>query len=134
MMPSSTCGIVHIATAKSRGRVLIVDDEPLVRWSLASALRTAGFDPVTTSCGAEALVLAYGRPAPAMVLIDAQLYDTDALVLIGQVMAAAPGCHILALTTAGPEAAVRPRWSGITFVRKPFDLAEVVRLVESEVA
>ena len=134
MMPSSTCGIIHLAPAKSRGRVLIVDDEPLVRWSLAAALLAAGFDPVTTSSGAEARVFAYGRPAPAVVLIDAQLYDTDALVLIDQVMAGAPGCRILALTTAGPDAAVRPPWSGITLVRKPFDLADVVRLVESSVA
>ena len=134
MMPLPRCEKVHVARAEFRTRVLIVDDEPLVRWSLSAGLRVAGFDPVTASCGTEALALACGRPAPAVVLIDAELYDTDSLVLIDQVRAAAPGCRILALTTAGSETAVRPRWSGITFVRKPFDLADVVRLVEKEVA
>ena len=133
-MPLTRCEKVPVARAEFRTRVLIVDDEPLVRWSLAAGLRVAGFDAVTAACGAEAVALAYGRPAPAVVLIDAQLYDTDAIVLIDRLIAAAPGCRILALTTAGPDAAVRPCWAGITLVRKPFDLADVVRLVERAVA
>ena len=133
MMPSSTCGIVHIGSAKSRGRVLIVDDEPLVRWSLASALRTAGFDPVAASCGPEAVALARLRPAPAAVLVDLDLYDTDALVLVEHIHAVAPACAILGLTTAGHEAAVRASWEAVPLIRKPFDLAAVVRLVEREI-
>ena len=134
MMPSSTCGIVHIAPAKSRGRVLIVDDEPLVRWSLASALRAAGFDPTSASCGAEAVAFARTPPGPAVVLIDLELYDTDARVLVDQIRAAAPACRVLALTTSGPEVAVLPPWLAVTLIRKPFDLADVVRLIEREIA
>ena len=134
MMPSTTCGIVHMAPAKSRGRVLIVDDEPLVRWSLAAALRAAGFDPVTASCGAEAVAAACGRPAPAAALVDLELYDTDCFVLIERIHAHAPGCRILALTTSGPERPSGPSWAAMSLIRKPFDLADVVRLVESAVA
>ena len=134
MMPSSTCGIVHDAPAKSRGRVLIVDDEPLVRWSLAAALRAAGFDPVTASGGPEATALACSRPAPAVALVDMELYDTDCLVLIEQIRAHAPACRILALTTSGPERPSRPSWAAMRLIRKPFDLTDVVGLVEREIA
>jgi DNA-binding NtrC family response regulator len=134
MMPLTASGTIHVASEKTRARVLIVDDEPLVQWALASALRVAGFDPITASGAAEALAIARGLPAPAVVLIDVELYGTDARLLVEHVMSAAPGCRILALTTAGPETAARPRWSGITVVRKPFDLDDVVRLVEREAA
>ena len=130
MMPVSTCGKVHSAPAKSRGRVLIVDEEPLVRWALASALAAAGFDPLTASCGAEALALVGTRPEPAVVLIDLELYDTDSGVLVDQIRAVAPACRIFALTTTGPGAAAPPPWSTVTLIRKPFDLADVVSLVE----
>ncbi len=130
MMPSPASGKVHVAAGKIRARVLVVDDEPLVRWSLASALRVAGFDPVTASCGAEAVALACARPAPAVVLIDLELYDTDALVLVDRIREVAPTCRVLALTTSGSEVAARPAWPAVTLIRKPFDLAEVVRLVE----
>jgi len=43
-MPSSSGGIVRIDYGETRGRVLIVDDEPLVRWALVTGLRAAGFD------------------------------------------------------------------------------------------
>ena len=136
MIPSSTCEIVRIDRAETRGRVLIVDDEPLVRWALATALRTARFDAVTASCGADALALAESRPAPDAVLIDLELYNTDCVVLVEQIRAAAPACRILILTTSGPDVAPRAAlsWAGIPLIRKPFDLAAVVQLVESVVA
>jgi hypothetical protein len=43
-------------------------------------------------------------------------------------------CRVLALTTSGPEVTVGPPWLAITLIRKPFDLADVVRLVEREFA
>jgi DNA-binding NtrC family response regulator len=136
MMPLPTREIVRIDCAETRGRVLIVDDEPLVRWALATAVRTAGFEAVTASCGADALLLAESRPAPAAILIDLELYNTDCIALVEQIRAAAPGCRILVLTTSGPDGAPRAAsfWAGVPLIRKPFDLADVVRLVEREVA
>jgi len=135
-MPSPTREIVRIACAETRGRVLIVDDEALVRWALATALRAAGFLAVTASCGADALLLAQDRPAPDAVLIDLELYNTDCIELVEQIRAAAPGCRVLVLTTSGPEVAPRAAspWASVPLIRKPFDLTEVVRLVESAVA
>ena len=132
MTPLASREKTLIVRANSRGRVLIVDDEPLIRWSLATALRLAGFDPVTAAGQRDALTLASTGPAPAAVLIDLELYHTDCLELAGQILAIAPACRVLALTTCGPEVTVRSRWSAIPHIRKPFDLAEVVALIERE--
>ena len=74
MMPSCPCGRIRVACAEFRARVLIVDDEPLVRWSLSSGLQTVGFDVVTASSGAEALTRARESPAPDIVILDLHLY------------------------------------------------------------
>jgi CheY-like chemotaxis protein len=134
MMPPFPCEILQAPREIVRVRVLIVDDEPLVRWALASALRARGFDTATASCAAEALAEACtGRP-PAIVLIDLELYGTDSRALAEQIRATAPGCRIVALSTSGLEAPAAAPWSGVTLIRKPFDLPDVIRLVERELA
>ena len=133
MMPLSRCGKVRTLCAKLPARVLIIDDELLVRWSLSNGLRLAGFDTVTASSSAEALTLARQAPSPDIVLLDSRLYDSDPAVLLEDLRVAAPGCRFVILTTSGHEAQVPP-WYGITVIMKPFDLTEVVRLVRAAVA
>lgn len=133
-MPLSPCGKVHALPVRVRGRVLIVDDEPLVRWSLASGLRAGGFDTVSAACGNEALAAACATPPPAAILIDLDMHDTDVQLLVGQILTLAPACRVLALTTLAPDAPGRAPWRDVTQIRKPFDLANVVRLVEQEIA
>jgi DNA-binding NtrC family response regulator len=133
MMPSSRCGKVPTTRAKLRARVLIIDDELLVRWSLSTGLRLAGFDTVTASSSAEALTLAHQTPQPDIVLLDSRLYDSDPAVLLEDLRLAAPRCRFVVLTTSGHEMPVPP-WDGITIITKPFDLVEVVRVVAAKVA
>ena len=128
MMPSPPCEKVLTTRAKIPARVLIVDDEPLVRWSLSSGLRSAGFDAVTASSGAEALTLARQPRRPDVVLLDLQLYDADPRALIEEMRLMAPRCRFILLTTAGQEMPV-PGRQNVVIVEKPFDLADVVRLV-----
>jgi DNA-binding NtrC family response regulator len=133
MMPSSHCGKVPTTRAKLRARVLIIDDELLVRWSLSTGLRLAGFDTITASSRAEALTLARQPPHPDIVLLDSRLYDSDPTVLLEDLRLAAPLCRFVILTTSGHEMPVLP-WDGITVITKPFDLVEVVRVVGADVA
>jgi DNA-binding NtrC family response regulator len=134
MMPPPPCGKIQPSPAKVRGRVLIVDDEALVRWSLASALGAGGFDTVSATSATEALLAAHAFPSPAAVLIDLDMHDTDVRLLVGQILELAPACHVLALTTSRPDAPERAQWRTFTQIRKPFDLAHVVRLVQQTVA
>ncbi|MGB5731215.1 MAG: response regulator, partial [Acidimicrobiia bacterium] len=51
-------------------RLLVVDDVPLFRAGLASALRDAGFEVVAEAGGAEAAVTAAEEHQPDLVLLD----------------------------------------------------------------
>jgi DNA-binding NtrC family response regulator len=129
MMPSSCCGKVHTASAKSPARILIVDDEPLVRWSLCAGLRSAGFDAEGASSGPDALSLAREYPEPDVVLLDLRLYDADPWMLLEEFGRIAPHCRFLLLATAGQEMPALARKT-VMVIEKPFDLADVVRLVD----
>ena len=131
MMPPATCGKVRIARANSRGRVLVVDDEALVCWALATGLREAGFSTETASCAADAVHLARISPQPDAVLLDSRMHDCDPTVLLRQLRAAAPDCRFLLMTTERHEAPPAPY--DVLIVRKPFDLTDVVRQVAAEV-
>ncbi len=130
MMPSLPRGKVRIAPAEFPTRVLIIDDEPLVRWSLSSGLRAAGFDVVTATSGSEALELTCESPQPDVVLLDLHLYDVDPYGLIDEIRALAPECRFIVLTTTA-QAAPFARLGSVTGVSKPFVLAAVVELIGS---
>ena len=131
MMPPSARGKFPIVPGKIHGRVLIVDDEALVCWSLAAGLRQAGFATDTASTAAEAIRLAGLRPHPDAVLVDARLHDCSALTLVRQLLSIAPGCRFLIMTT--DRHAVVPAPYDLVIVRKPFDLPDLVRQISGEV-
>ncbi|MBV8534959.1 MAG: response regulator [Alphaproteobacteria bacterium] len=59
--------------------ILIVDDDPLMRWSLATNLEDEGFEPRAFGSGPEALeYLAEGGDAAAM-LLDWQMPEMDGI-------------------------------------------------------
>lgn len=133
MMPLPAREKSRIPCEKLPPRVLIVDDEPLVCWSLAAGLRIAGFDAVTAASGVEALAIARRPPYPTIVLLDVRLSHGDRAVLLRDLRLAAPACRLLWLTTEAQDPGASPS-DGMMTIRKPFDLAAVVRLVSDAAA
>ena len=131
MMPPAARGKFRIVAAKSPGRVLVVDDEALVCWSLATGLREAGFQTDTAGTAAEALRLADLWPHPDAVILDSRLHDCDPSALVRQLRVIAPGCRFVVMTTDRHE--TPPSQYDAVIVRKPFDLPDVVRQVADEV-
>jgi DNA-binding NtrC family response regulator len=119
-------------SAKVRSRVLVIDGEPLVRWALTASLSAAGYDVVTAATGADACEIAARPPHPAVVLIDLHPQDAHGPALFEQISRVAPGCRLLVLTTERRGGAP-PEWQGAQVIEKPFDLADVVRLVADAV-
>ena len=130
MMPPASSEKLRTAPTNFPGRVLVVDDEALVCWSLASGLRDAGFMTDTASTAAEAVRLATLKPHPDAVVLDSRLHDCDPRGLLRQLRLAAPDCRFLVMTTDRHE--VPPAYD-VLIVRKPFDLIDVVRQVRAEV-
>ena len=131
MDTTCSCGKFPTRLAKIPPRVLVVDDEPLVRWSLVAGLRAAGFGALAVTEAAEAINLARADQ-PDVVLFDIRLWNTDPDRLLADLRQAAPNCRFLILAVTGQEIPCA-RFKGVDVVRKPYDLGEVVRTVRATV-
>ena len=107
--------------------VLVVDDEPLIRQSLAAALAREGYQSAAVA-GASEAIDAFNRERPDAVVVDLVLQDGHGLDLLRRMRSDAPETKFLVITAQGSiEAAVEAMKLGAyDFVRKPFDLAEVI--------
>ncbi|MEY4579108.1 MAG: hypothetical protein RL701_3811 [Pseudomonadota bacterium] len=106
--------------------VLVVDDEPLIRQSLAGALKREGYT-VSMAEGVAEATSCFARDRPDAVIIDLILGDGHGLSLLRQLRSDAPDCKFLVITAHGSvdEAVSAMKLGAYDFVRKPFDLAEV---------
>ena len=128
MKPTCSCGKFPASHGEIPPRVLVIDNEPLVQWSLTAGLRVAGFDAVAAGDVAEARELARQLPRPEVVLLDARLWGADPRQLLEEIRALSPQCEFLVLAVAGHDVTLPP-WDNVAVVRKPFDLHAVVQLV-----
>lgn len=113
--------------------VLVVDDDPLVRWSMRAALVPRGFRVLSAGTGAEAVRLAEEEPVD-VVLLDWSLPDGDGLSVVPGLVRTSPGCRVLLLTAySSDELTARAEAAGARVLSKPFEVDEVVRRIEAEV-
>ncbi len=95
-------------------RVLLVEDEMLVRMTTAGMLADLGHDVLEAESGAEALArLAQGID---LVVCDLGLPDMDGLALVGQVRERLPGIPVVVASGAA-----RSEGEGIVWLGKPYD-------------
>ena len=115
-----------------RVRVLIVDDEPLVRRSRARALADQGFDVVAAATIAEAEAL-FEAQRPPVVVLDVKLPDGSGLDLLPRLCSADPAVRVVVVTAFGETAeAVRAMKLGAAdFLKKPYDLEELIHAVRN---
>ncbi len=122
------------AAKKSGGaRVLVVDDEPLVRWAVSEALGRQGYEVIEAGDGASAIAsLDHEAPVDA-VLLDVWLPDCEDLRVLGDIHRLVPETPVIVMTSFPyPELGVEARRLGaIRVVRKPFDMDDVAPLVAS---
>jgi len=134
MAPTFAREKTSLARVEIPTRVLVVDDEPLIRWAICTALAAAGFDPVPAPDAAEARRLAAEWPPPRVAVIDCCFSngdEQDLLRIVGEVY---PACRFLIMTTEDRGGmTAKERAGGLQVIEKPFDLARLVGLV-SELA
>jgi DNA-binding response OmpR family regulator len=112
-------------------RVLIVDDEPMVRDVLSRYLEKEGYAVDLAEDGEQAL-LAYERDSPDLVLLDLMLPRVDGLEVFRRIREQAPTAVIM-LTARGEETdrVVGLELGADDYVTKPFSPREVVARVRS---
>jgi len=110
--------------------LLIVDDEQLIRWSLAERLAQEGHRVLEAGTGKEALERSGDEVD--LVLLDYRLPDADGLSLLRQIRKAHPDTVVVMMTAySSIDTAVTAMKEGAYhYVTKPFNLDEVVLLVQ----
>ena len=109
-------------------RVLVVDDEPLIRWSICFALTAAGFDADSASNAEEARRLVGAGVPPRVVLLDVHP-DDQPQPLIDQIREISPCSRFLVMSTARQTTDTLRRFGDVQIVEKPFDLLKLVSAV-----
>jgi DNA-binding NtrC family response regulator len=107
-------------------RILVVDDERLIRWSLDQQLRREGYEVRLAETGAEALQAARTEP-PDLVLLDMRLPDADGVEILERLRALDPQCPVIMITAHGAVGpAVRAMKLGAQdYLVKPVDPDEL---------
>lgn len=84
-------------------KLLVVDDVPLFRAGLSSALKEAGFDVVGEADSAEGAVAKSEELQPDLVLLDVLMPGLSGLDVVEKISAAAPEAKVVLLTGGESE-------------------------------
>ena len=113
-------------------RILVVEDEPLIRWSIAETLGQGGHTVMEADDAASA-VQALENPGGDIdvVLLDYRLPDSDDLGLLANVRRLQPRSAVVMMTAYGtPEVTKHALAMGAyRVVGKPFDMRAIESLV-----
>jgi PAS domain S-box-containing protein len=109
-----------------QARILLVDDEPLVRWATADMLREAGYDVVEAASAAEARERVRAGLAPDVLVTDHLMPGGRGADLASGLCEALPRLKVLVATGYADMPDIRyPR------IAKPFGAAELVERVRA---
>jgi len=113
--------------------LLVVDEDDLLRWSLREKFRDAGWEVLDAGTGFAALDAAEGRQVD-LALVAVTLPDLDGAALGSKLVASAPGCRVVLMSSAEPPEALPSRPDGPPVLEKPFDLDEMVAWASRDLA
>ena len=115
-------------------QVLVVDDEPLIRWSVSQSLGELGYEVSEAPDAATALKMVTTSPLPfQIVVLDLRLPDMHDLSLLGTLRQLLPAARLILMTAYGtPDIIDDARAVGAAVMLKPFELTELTRLLQND--
>ena len=125
-------GNISKMTKNSTPTVLVVDDEPLIRWSLAESLTERGYEVTEAGDGRMAVAAIETAVRPFdVVLLDYRLPDSADLRLLERVRSLAPSSRVIMITAHNsPELTLGATALGAyRVVTKPFEVDMIAALV-----
>lgn len=113
--------------------ILVVDDEPLIRWAVKEGLESEGYHVLEAGTACDALASLDHGSRVDIALLDIRLPDCDDLGLLRRVRQQAPNCRVIVMTAHGtPELLAQAvREGAFGTLSKPFDMTRVIDLVRA---
>src|SRR5215510_2978221 len=112
-------------------KILLVDDEPLMRLSMVDTLETVGYDVHAAASGTEGLEILRQKPVD-LVITDLRLPGVDGLTILKATKEKAPQTDVVVITAHGSvETAVEAmKFGAFDYITKPFQMDELLLIVE----
>jgi two-component system nitrogen regulation response regulator GlnG len=116
-------------------RLLVIDDEEAICWGLAELGKRLGWEVATVATAEQGLELA-GRRRPDLVLLDVRLPGMDGIAALSKLRESAPAAQVAVMTAHGDlgTAVEAVRAGAMDYVAKPFELAQIERILERATA
>ena len=111
--------------------ILVVDDEPFIRFLLAEELTERGYEVAMAASGEEAVALLH-KAAYDLILLDLKMPGMDGVEVMREVRNLAPDTQVIMLTAhATLDSAVEAlRYGGHDYLLKPSSTEEILSSVE----
>jgi DNA-binding NtrC family response regulator len=116
-------------------RILVVDDEKLIRWSVSERLQRDGYEVLSAESGEQALEQIAGAP-PDVMLLDVKLPGIDGVQTLQRALGLHPELAVLMMSAHSTvDVAVEAMKHGaLDFLVKPFPLQALDAAVERALA
>ena len=110
----------------AKEKILIVDDEPMIRWTLNEALRGWGYEPIEAGTVMGALA-SFEADRPAAVLLDINLPDGSGLDALREIKHRQPQAVVIMITAnvMVEDTLAALRGGAYDFIGKPINLNEL---------
>ena len=110
-------------------RILVAEDEEMVRYTLCGLLENAGHETIEASDGEEA-IRRYREALPDLVITDIKMPKKDGLEVIQDLKADFPNAKIIAITGYEPETLPLAEELGASYtLTKPCRMGELMDVV-----
>ena len=124
----------EVETPRISLRILLVDDDELIRAGVSMLLGTFGHEVHSAGDGAQAIaLLASGQADPDLVILDVNMPDMDGPETLERLLAIRPQQHVLMASGFGDEEMARSAKGrpNILTIQKPFTLDELDAKLEA---
>ena len=110
----------------AKEKILIVDDEPMIRWTLNEALRGWGYEPIEAGTVMGALA-SFESDHPAAILLDINLPDGSGLDALREIKNRQPQSVVIMITAnvMVEDTLAALRGGAYDFIGKPINLGEL---------
>jgi AmiR/NasT family two-component response regulator len=121
--------MVNVAKEKSAIRILVAEDEALIRMDLVEMLQEAGYEVVAQATNGEEAIALATEHNPDLAILDVKMPVLDGISAAEKIISIAP---VLMLTAFSQRELVeRARDAGVmAYVVKPFTIGDLIPAIE----